>query len=71
MAVFFAAAVVGWTSVVAGWTRQMFPAAMIVCGWSLAGATYLQTGRAKLRVARWILATVGAAILTFAMSSAL
>jgi hypothetical protein len=67
MAVLFATALVAWTSVAVGGPRQVFAAAMSLCVWSLAGATYIQPKPMKLRAIRCVLVTAAAVLTTIAM----
>jgi hypothetical protein len=71
MAVLFATALVAWTSVAVGGPRQVFAAAMSLCVWSLAGATYIQPKPMKLRAIRNILVTAAAVLTTIAMVGSL
>lgn len=66
MAVLFATALVAWASVAVGGPRQVFAAAMSLCVWSLAGATYVQPTPMKLRAFRYIGVTAAAVITTIA-----
>ena len=67
MAVLLATALVAWTSVAVGWPRQVFAAAMSLCVWSLAGATFVQPKPMKGRAVRCVFVTAAAVLTTIAV----
>lgn len=67
MAVLLATGLIAWTSVAVGGPRQVFAAAMSLCVWSLAGATYVQAKPMKIRAIRYILVTATAVLTTIVM----